>query len=124
MHKRATQDTGRVFPYRGLFPLVISFLAGSVLWLSSPVASAQEPTPETPETANTPANVTPADPDQGEQADPPIMLEEVPNRAETTIAELATLLPRDSSRRTLERVGGTGGWIRSGFPVERPTVSM
>ena len=34
------------------------------------------------------------------------MLEEVPNRAETTNAELATLLPRDSSRRTLERVGG------------------
>lgn len=31
-------------------------------------------------------------------------LEEVPSRAETTNAELATLLPLDSSRRTLERV--------------------
>ena len=106
MHKTVTHHTGHMTSYRGLSPLVISFLAGSILWLFSPVALAQEPTPETPETASTLANVTPTDPDQQEQSDQPIPLEDVPNRAETTIAELATLLPRDSSRQTLKRVGG------------------
>ena len=66
---------------------------------------AQGPASETPGDAETAATETPDD-QQGAETDPPILLEEVPNRAETTSAELATLLPRDSSRRTLERVGG------------------
>jgi small-conductance mechanosensitive channel len=49
--------------------------------------------------------VEPADPQQEAQSDQPISLEEVPGRAEITTAELATLLPRDVSQRTLERVG-------------------
>ena len=104
MHKSAMQDTGLVFPYQGLFPLVTLLLAGSVLWFPGPVASAQGPAPETPGNAKTPASVAPADPQQGAQADQPIPLEEVPNRAETTSAELDALLPRDTSRQTLERV--------------------
>ncbi|MEQ8667732.1 MAG: mechanosensitive ion channel [Pirellulales bacterium] len=98
------QDTRLVFPNQGFVPLVRLLLAGSVLWLLSLVASAQEPAPETPEIANTHASVTPADPEQEEQANQTIPLEEVPNRAETTIAELESLLPRDISRRAIERV--------------------
>ena len=60
---------------------------------------------ETPGDAETAATEIPDD-QQVAETDPPILLEEVPNRAETTNAELATLLPRDSSRQTLERVGG------------------
>ena len=105
MHKSAMQDTGLVFPYQGLFPLVTLLLVGSVLWFPGPVASAQGPAPETPGNAKAPASVAPADPQQEAQTDQPIPLEEVPNRAETTSAELDTLLPRDASRQTLERVG-------------------
>ncbi len=47
-----------------------------------------------------------ADGTAAEETDPPILIQEVPNRAETTSAELATLLPRDSSRQTLKRVAG------------------
>ena len=104
MHKIAMQDTGLVFPYQGLFPLVTLLLAGSVLWFPGPVAWAQGPAPETSGNAKTPATVAPADPQQGPPADQPIPLEEVPNRAETTSAELDALLPRDTSRQTLERL--------------------
>ncbi len=93
------------FLYRGLFALVALLVTGSVLCFPGTVASAQGPAPETSGDAQTAATETPDD-QQGAETDPPILLEEVPNRAETTIAELATLLPRDSSRRTLGRVGG------------------
>ena len=81
------------------------FCRRASLWFPGPVAWAQGPASETPGDAETAATEIPDD-QQGAETDPPIMLEEVPNRAETTSAELATLLPRDSSRRTLERVGG------------------
>ena len=58
---------------------------------------------ETPGNAQTAENEK-TDDQKATQLDQPITLEEVPNRAETTTAELATLLPLDSSRRTLERV--------------------
>ncbi len=104
MHKSALQDTRRVFPYQGLFSLVTLLLAVSPLWLPGPEAWAQGPAPETPGNAKTPSSVAPADPQQEAQTDQPIPLEEAPNRAETTIAELDTLLPRDTSRQTLDRV--------------------
>ena len=56
-----------------------------------------------PEIANAPPSVELADPPQEAQPAQPISLEEVPGRAEITNAELATLLPRDLSKRTLER---------------------
>lgn len=82
---------------------MISFSAGSILWLSGQLVSAQEPSSE--KNGNTSTDVTPADPDQEEQGEQSISVVDVPNRAETTSAELATLLPRVSSQRTLERVG-------------------
>lgn len=42
--------------------------------------------------------------------DQPISLEEVPGRAEITSAELASLVPRDISKRTLERVRSESGY--------------
>jgi hypothetical protein len=95
----ARVSTPRYVPARDLL------LLGSVLWFPGPVAWAQGPASETAGDVETAATEIPDD-QQETEADPPIMLEEVPNRAETTSAELATLLPRDSSRRTLERVGG------------------
>lgn len=77
----------------------------SALCFPGPVARAQGPSPEMTGDSETAAPASPDD-QQAAETDPPIMLEEVPNRAETTTAELATLLPRDSSRRTLERFGG------------------
>ncbi len=94
-----------LLPHGRLGPLVVLLLSACVLWFPGPVAGAQGPAAETPGDAETAATENPDD-QQGAETDPPIMLEEVPNRAEKTSAELATLLPRDSSRRTLERVGG------------------
>ncbi len=92
-------------PHGRLGPLVVLLLSACVLWFPGPIAWAQGPASETLGDAETSATEMPDD-QQGAETDPPILLEEVPNRAETTSAELATLLPRDSSRRTLERVGG------------------
>ena len=92
------------FPHGRLGPLVVLLLLACVLWFPVPVAWAQGPVPETPGDGETAAAEI-HDDQQEAEADPPIKLEEVPNRAETTSAELATLLPRDDSRRTLERVG-------------------
>ena len=79
-------------------------VVGSVLLSLGSVARAQEPASETPESEKASASVEPADPQQEAQPDQPIPLEEVPNRAETTSAELDALLPRDTSRQTLERL--------------------
>lgn len=105
MQKCAIQDTNLVFPFQGLLPFVRLYLAGFVLWLLTPIALAQEPASEASETVNTPANVTPADPDQEELANQPIPLEDVSNRAETTIADLDALLASDTTRQTLDRIG-------------------
>ncbi len=99
-----------LLPRGRLGPFVVLLLSACVLGFPGPVAlgpvaSAQGPAPETQGDAETAATEIPGD-QQGAETDPPITLEEVPNRAEQTSAELATLLPRDSSRRTLERVGG------------------
>ncbi|XZE53543.1 mechanosensitive ion channel domain-containing protein [Planctomycetaceae bacterium SH139] len=91
-------------PRDRLGQLMVLLLSACMLCLG-PVASGQEPAAETLGDATTAVTEIPDDP-QETDTDPPIMLEEVPNRAETTSAELATLLPGDSSRRTLERVGG------------------
>jgi hypothetical protein len=105
MHKCVTRDTGLAFPFHRWFPLATSLVVGSVLWSLGSVARAQEPASEAPESAISPASVEPADPQQEAPPDQPISLEEVPGRAEITSAELATLLPRDVSQQTLERVG-------------------
>ena len=105
MHKSTLQDTRIVFPYQGMHSLVTLLLAVCLVWLASPAACSQEPTPATPDITSTPEERTPADPEQGKQADQPIPLEEVPNRAETTIADLDALLATDTTRQTLDRVG-------------------
>ncbi len=91
------------FQYQGLFALVALLVTGSVLCFPGAIARAQGPAPETPGNAQTAENEK-TDDQKATQLDQPITLEEVPSRAETTTAELATLLPLDSSRRTLERV--------------------
>ena len=93
------------FQCQGLFALVAFLVTGSVLCFPNAIARAQGPAPETPENAQNAEKET-ADVENATQLDQSITLEEVPNRAEVTSAELATLLPRDSSRRILERVGG------------------
>ena len=100
-----TQDTEFAFPFPRLFPLATLLVVGSLLGSPVSLARAQEPTSAAPETADSPASVDPADPQQEDEPDQPISLEEVPGRAEITSAELATLLPRDVSQQTLERVG-------------------
>ncbi len=104
MHKIAMQNTRLMFPNQGLFPLVRLLLAGFALWLPGPIALAQEPVSEMPENATTPASAEPMIPRMNAQANQPIPLEEVPNRAETTIADLDALLASDTTRQTLDRV--------------------
>ncbi|TWU32038.1 mechanosensitive ion channel domain-containing protein [Novipirellula artificiosorum] len=94
-----------LLPYGRIGPHAVLLLAACVLGLPGPVAWSQGTAPTTSGDAETAATEIPDD-QSGTTTAPPILLEEVPNRAEATTAELATLLPRDSSHRTLERVGG------------------
>ena len=98
------RDPGLALSLHRWFPLVTFLVVSSVLWSAGSFTRAQEPASKAPEIANAPASVELADPPQEAQPAQPISLEEVPGRAEITSAELATLLPRDLSKRTLERV--------------------
>jgi len=79
-----------------LAPIVL-LVAISGIWMSEPVALAQTPSvgPSAVEASN----------EDAAKAAQPIPLEDVPDRAETTRAELDTLLPKDAPRQTLERIG-------------------
>ncbi len=91
-------------PHGRLGPRVMLLLSACFICFPGPIAWAQEPASETP--GDTPIAANEISGDQERAAiNQPITLEGVPSRAETTSAELATLLPHESSRRTLERVG-------------------
>ncbi len=66
---------------------------------------AQGSAPETPGDVKASASVAASDPQQRSVTDQTISPEEVPNRAETTSVELATLLPRKTSEQILKRIG-------------------
>jgi potassium-dependent mechanosensitive channel len=105
MHVSSRHCISPLLPKCRLALLVVMQVWAYGHWFPAPIACAQEAAPETLADAAATAAEVPDD-RQGAETNSPISLEEVPARAETTIAELATLLPSASSRRTLERVGG------------------
>ena len=77
-------------------PIAFLVVMGAV-WLSGSVARAQTPAP-TPSAITAPAKSTAT-------ATQAIPLEDVPDRAEATRAEVDALVPKDAPLQTLERIG-------------------